>query len=80
MARASLAVDKVANLACELLHRDGGVVYDLVDDRCLDVSLVDLLRGVVVLNTLDLSLNDWLDFLNNMLVDVFADDGGVHGG
>jgi len=51
-----------------------------VHNRGLDVDLVDLLSGVVVLNTLSLSLDDRLDLLNDVLVDVLSDNGSVDGG
>lgn len=38
------------------------------------MSLVNLLSGVVVLNTLGLTLDDWLNLFNDMLVDMFTND------
>jgi len=51
-----------------------------VNDGRLDVDLVNLLGGVVVLDTLSLSLDDRLDLLNDVLVDVLSDDGSIDGG
>lgn len=44
----------------QLCHGDGSSLNDRVDDRCLDMGLVDLLSGVVVLDALSLPLNDRL--------------------
>jgi hypothetical protein len=38
-----------------------------VNNWGLDVALVDLLSGVVVLDALSLSVNDWLDLLDDVL-------------
>lgn len=38
-----------------------------MNNRGLDVALVDLLGGVVVLDALSLSVNDWLDLLDDVL-------------
>lgn len=61
-------------------HRDGCIDNLVVNNRSLDVALVDLLCGVVVLDTLSLSVNDWLDLLDNVLVYVFADNRSIDGG
>lgn len=53
---------------------------DRVHNGSLDVDLVDLLSGVVVLYTLSLSLDNRLDFLNDVLVDMLSDDRSVDGG
>jgi hypothetical protein len=50
-----------------------------VNNRGLNVALVDLLGGVVVLDALSLSVNDWLDLLDDVLVYVLADNRGVDG-
>jgi len=42
------------------------------------VVLADVLGSVVVLGLLSLSLDDWLDLLNDMSIDMFMDLGGVH--
>jgi len=73
-------VDDVTDLSGELGHRDGCIDNLVVNDRSLDVALVDLLCGVVVLDTLSLSVNDWLNLLDNVLVYVFADDRSIDGG
>lgn len=38
-----------------------------MNNRSLDVTLVDLLGGVVVLDALGLSVDDWLDLLDDVL-------------
>jgi len=75
-----MAVGEVANLASKFGHGDRWVGDRLVNDGRLDVRLINLLRGVVVLYFLSLSLDDWLDLFNDVLVDVLSDDGRVDRG
>jgi len=49
-----------------------------VHSRSCGVVLADVLGSVVVLGLLSLSLDDWLDLLNDMSIDMFMDLGGVH--
>lgn len=71
-------MNEVGNFTSKFLHCDGGVVDDVVDDGRLDVYLVDLLGSVVVLNALYLSLNDWLNLLDYVLVDMLSNDRSIH--
>jgi len=68
------------NLSGEIAHGDWLVNNGLVNLGCLNVSLVDGLGGVVVLDTLSLSLDDWLNLLDDVLVDVLIDDWGIYAG
>lgn len=74
------ATSHALDLASKFLHGNGSVSGGSMNSRGLNVSLVDGLGSMVVLYALSLSLDDWLDLFNNVLVDMLANDGSIDRG
>jgi len=75
----SVAVSDTLSTA-ELIHGDGCVDLSVVDLGSMGDMLVDSLGGVVVLGLLGLSLDDWLDLLNDMFIYMLVYLGSVDRG
>lgn len=73
-----VSLSKLCDFSGEFGHSDRCIVHDRVDNRCFNVSLVDLLSGVVMLDALSLALDQGLHFFNDMLVNMLPNDRSIY--